>query len=104
MKLIMRAWPLWAGLALAGLAVMIFHYLAVWHWFVHVSGSDYGFPYGHFVFYDFESGSGSDLAEFAIIGSVFTLVATLLRKHNCEVPRLLATGPPCYCRRSRGVP
>lgn len=27
-------------------------WLGFWHWLVHVTGCDYGAPYGHFVFYD----------------------------------------------------
>jgi hypothetical protein len=51
------------------------------HWLAHVLGADYGLPYGHFSFYDFESGSGSDLGEVAIVGGLLSVY----RRHNCHV-------------------
>lgn len=49
----------------------------IWHWFLHITGSDdVSGP-----FYGFWSGFGSDLGEIAIVGGLVTLV----RKHTCEV-------------------
>jgi len=52
-----------------------------WPWIVHTLGVDYTVPYGHWVWYNFESGSGSDLGEIAIAGGLIAIV----RRHNCEV-------------------
>jgi hypothetical protein len=55
--------------------------LAAWHLLVHVLGVDQGLPYGAWDWYNFASGSGSDIGEFAIAGSVVGMV----RRCNCEV-------------------
>jgi hypothetical protein len=55
-----------------------------WHWLDHVTGSDYGLPYGHFGFYNFWSGFGSDLTEFGLAVSLSGVLLTLFRKHNCH--------------------
>lgn len=45
---------------------------AVWHWLVHVTGCDYGAPYGHFVFYNFWSGiAGSFLVGLSVWSAGF---------------------------------
>jgi hypothetical protein len=62
--------------------------IPLWHWLVHVTGSDYGAPYGHFVPYDFYSGSGSDLGELAIGLGLFSVY----RKHNCHATRCWRIG------------
>jgi hypothetical protein len=55
-----------------------------WHFLVHWTGSDYGFPYGHFQPYDFLSG----FASLSIIG----LLIAQCRKHNCHQPRCWRIG------------
>lgn len=59
--------------------------MAFWHWLVHVTGSDYGLPYGHFSFYDLLSGSASDLGELALIGAILGAFAAWYRRNNCHV-------------------
>lgn len=51
------------------------------HWIDHIIGADYGLPYGHFGFYNVESGSGSDVGELAIVGGLIAMI----RRHTCEV-------------------
>lgn len=51
------------------------------HWINHILGADYGLPYGHWGFYNVESGSGSDLSELAIVAGLVAAV----RRWNCEV-------------------
>lgn len=53
----------------------------IWPWIVHILGIDFTVPFGHFVWYNLWSGFGSDLGEIAIVGGL----ATIVRKHNCEV-------------------
>lgn len=50
------------------------------HWIVHVLGFDYGQPYGHGLWYNFWSGFGSDVQEFAILGAMIAGY----RKINCH--------------------
>jgi hypothetical protein len=72
--------------------------MILWHFLVHWTGSDYGFPYGHFQPYDFLSG----FASLSIIG----LLIAQCRKHNCHVHRCWRIGrhlvegtPYTVCRR-----
>lgn len=77
----------------------------LWHWFLHVSGSDdvSGEWYG------FWSGFGGDLA---IIGALLWGPVVLLRKHNCHVARcwrigrhnVPGTGFTCCARHAPGGP
>lgn len=50
-------------------------------WLVHTLGIDFTVSYGHWVWYNFWSGFGSDLTEFAIIGSL----VVGMRHLNCHV-------------------
>ncbi len=54
--------------------------ISLWHWIVHVTGCDYTAPYGHFVWYDFHSGIGSNLQ---LIAAILIAPLILYRKHNC---------------------
>lgn len=58
------------------------------HWIDHVLGADYGLPYGHWGWYNVESGSGSDLSEVAIFAGLVAVV----RRWNCEVKGCLRLG------------
>lgn len=58
-----------------------------WHFFIHWTGSDYGFRYGKFVPYDFWSGIAG---SFAVGAVVFT--ATWYRHRNCHVRWCLRLG------------
>ena len=41
--------------------------IPLWHWLVHVTGCDYGLPYGRFGFYNFWSGiAGSFLVGMGV--------------------------------------
>ena len=62
--------------------------LALWHGAVHALGVDFGVAYGHWVWYNFWSGSGSDLGEVAIVVGL----AGLYRRHNCQVRRCWRIG------------
>jgi len=53
-----------------------------WYWIVHTLGVDFGVHYGSWVWYNFWSGFGSDLQEFAIIG----LAYGAFHKMNCHSP------------------
>jgi hypothetical protein len=55
----------------------------IWHWLVHVTGSDYGAPYGRFVPYDFVSGTGGILL---VSGSILSVPYTTWRRHVCHEP------------------
>lgn len=55
--------------------------MAFLHWLVHVTGSDYGLPYGHFSFYDLLSGSASDLGKLALFGALIAWY----RRNECHV-------------------
>ena len=52
----------------------------VWPWFVHFLGVDFGVPYGHWIWYNFWSGFGSDLQEFSVLGAV----GAIYLKINCH--------------------
>lgn len=51
----------------------------LWRWLVHVTGSDYGLPYGHFGFYNFWSGFAGSF----FIG-VIAFCATWYLGHTCH--------------------
>jgi hypothetical protein len=53
--------------------------LLPWYWFLNVTGTH--IPAGGSEWYNFWSGFGSDLAEFAILGSLIAVY----RNHNCHV-------------------
>jgi hypothetical protein len=55
--------------------------VTVLHWLIHVTGSDYGLPYGHFSWYDCLSGAGSDLGELALFGALIAWY----RRNECHV-------------------
>lgn len=56
----------------------------LWHWFLHVTGSDnVSGPW-----YGFWSGFGSDIAEFGLLYGLYVLV----RKHNCHARGCLRIG------------
>lgn len=59
-----------------------------WHWVSHTIGADYGLSYGHWGWYNFWSGFGSDLTY---IGIAISLLANY-RKHNCGVRWCLRVG------------
>lgn len=54
--------------------------IVILHFLIHLFGLDYGVTYGHYVAYNFWSGFGSDLEEFAIIGAF----VGVYHKHNCH--------------------
>jgi hypothetical protein len=51
----------------------------LWHWLVHVTGCDYGLPYGHFSPYDFWSG----VAGSFLVG-VLTWFLLWYAHHTCR--------------------
>jgi hypothetical protein len=68
--------------AVAGVAVWVIHARLVGHWLqVHTGIVDEPGPY-----YGFWSGFGSDLTEFAIIGTIATAAYQLFKKYNCHYP------------------
>ena len=80
----------WRLILAVGLACAASAAIALWvlnasqfgHWLgVHTGTFNESGPY-----YGFWSGFGSDLAEFAIIGTIATGVYQLVRKYNCHQP------------------
>ena len=70
------------GAAVAGVALWLIHARLVGHWLeVHTGTVNEPGPY-----YGFWSGFGSDLTEFAIIGTIATGVYQLVKKYNCHHP------------------
>ena len=68
--------------AVAGVAIWVIHARVVGHWLqVHTGTVNEPGPY-----YGFWSGFGSDLTEFAIIGTIATAVYQLVKKYNCHYP------------------
>jgi hypothetical protein len=68
--------------AVAGVVLWVSHAPLVGHWLqVHTGTINETGPY-----YGFWSGFGSDLTEFAIIGTIATAVYQLFRKYNCHYP------------------
>lgn len=59
-----------------------------WHWLIVHLSQQTGTSNSSSRAYDFWSGFGSDIQEFAILGLVFGA----FRKHNCHVPRCLRLG------------
>ena len=63
------------------------HWLNIfWHWFEIKSGTQ---PLVPNPYYNFWSGSGSDIGELAIAGTLFGGFAGLYRHHNCHEKRCL---------------
>lgn len=52
---------------------------ALWHWLVHVTGCDYGAPYGHFVWYDLYSGFAASYPWLLLGGGLMLYV-----HHTCQ--------------------
>jgi len=70
------------GAAVVGMAFWVIHGRLVGHWLeIHTGTVNEPGPY-----YGFWSGFGSDLTEFAIIGTIATGVYQLFRKYNCHYP------------------
>jgi len=68
--------------AVVGVALWVIHARLVGHWVeVHTGTVNEPGPY-----YGFWSGFGSDLTEFAIIGTIATGVYQLVKKYNCHYP------------------
>jgi len=68
--------------AVAGVALWVVHANPVGHWLeVHTGTVNEPGPY-----YGFWSGFGSDLTEFAVIGTIATGVYQLVKKYNCHYP------------------
>jgi hypothetical protein len=68
--------------AVAGVAIWVIHARVVGHWLqVHTGTVNETGPY-----YGFWSGFGSDLTEFAIIGTIATAAYQLFKKYNCHYP------------------
>jgi len=68
--------------AAAGVALWVIQARLVGHWLeVHTGTVNEPGPY-----YGFWSGFGSDLTEFAIIGTIATGVYQLFKKYNCHEP------------------
>jgi hypothetical protein len=86
-------WRIIAVCALPGaiavaIAVWVVNAHSVNHWLaVHTGTVNEPGPY-----YGFWSGFGSDLAEFAIIGTIGTGVYQLVKKYNCHQPRCWRVG------------
>jgi hypothetical protein len=62
--------------------------LAPWHFLVHLTGCDYGLPYGHFSPYDFWSG----VAGSFVIGALVFIVTAWLHQTCHHSPRCLRRG------------
>jgi hypothetical protein len=70
------------GAAIAGIGFWVIHAPLVGHWLqVHTGTVNEPGAY-----YGFWSGFGSDLTEFAIIGTIATGVYQLVKKYNCHYP------------------
>ena len=68
--------------AATGVALWVIHARLVGHWLeVHTGTNNEPGPY-----YGFWSGFGSDLTEFAVIGTIATGVYQLVKKYNCHQP------------------
>ena len=68
--------------AVVGVALWVIHARVFGHWLqVHTGTVNEPGPY-----YGFWSGFGSDLTEFAIIGTIATGVYQLIKKYNCHHP------------------
>lgn len=53
-----------------------------WYWVVHATGVDFGVHYGSWVWYNFWSGFGGDVA---ILASILAAPVLLWRKNECGV-------------------
>jgi hypothetical protein len=68
--------------AVAGVVIWVIHARMVGHWLqIHTGTVNEPGPY-----YGFWSGFGSDLTEFAIIGTIATAAYQLFKKYNCHYP------------------
>ena len=68
--------------AVAGVTLWVIDARVVGHWLeVHTGTVNEPGPY-----YGFWSGFGSDLTEFAIIGTIATAAYQLFKKYNCHEP------------------
>jgi hypothetical protein len=75
--------------------------IVIWHWLVHVTGCDYGLPYGHFAWYNLYSGFAASYPYVVIPGA-----ALFWYHHSCHDRRWClrwakhpdATGMFKYCR------
>jgi hypothetical protein len=80
--------------------------ISIWYWAVHTLGVDNGLPYGTWNWYNFLSGSGSDIGELTLAGAVSAGIYGWYRKNNCHEPACrrialhhLAGGEFRVCRR-----
>lgn len=81
----MRRFVIW-GLLLALLGLLVF---AIWQWnTTHFSLTHWSYVHFGIVgsggYYGFWSGTGSDIGEVVLIGSIITLIVGLWRKVNCH--------------------
>jgi hypothetical protein len=60
--------------------------VVIWHWIVHTLGVDNGLRYGTWNWYNFESGSGSDIGEATVALALLTAIYGWYRKNNCHAP------------------
>jgi len=82
-------WLTGAAVVLALIVAAVIYYHQWQHWLAYATGSyncpDHGCPAGSPHNYNAFSGALSDVAEITIPVSVLGLMATMLRKNNCEV-------------------
>lgn len=75
--------------AAAVMAAAVIFYDQWQHWLAYATGSyncpKTGCPGGVAHNYNFFSGSGSDIGQITLVGSIVALIVTTLRKNNCEV-------------------
>jgi hypothetical protein len=59
--------------------------IAIWHFLVHVTGCDYGLPYGHFGWYNLHSGFLGVVTGLSIFGGIGSLRARARRHHEAAM-------------------
>jgi hypothetical protein len=73
--------------------------MAFWHWLSHVTGCDYGLPYGHFTWYNFYSGVGGAAPDILLlIGLVTWYAHRTCHVHRCWRPAKHQAGIFRVCR------
>jgi hypothetical protein len=83
----------------------------IWHWVIHTLGVDNGLPYGTWNWYNFLSGSGSDIGELTVAGALAAGLYGWYKRNNCHAPGCprigihhMAGGEFRVCRRHHHVP
>lgn len=70
-------------LAIAALTLLLLFFRACWHWFEIHTGTARGGPDPY---YNFWSGFGSDMGEYAIASSLIVGIVAAYRRHQCQEP------------------